>query len=289
MVREMIRSSVGRHQLLAFTVLTYAVSWLIWWGMAMRQMSIATTAGGVLNVVATAGPSIAAVIVAAILGRSALRKMVDGFSRARVSLRWVLVALLLPQVLIVIAIAVSVVAFGAPIPVVTVAVVGSLGREFVRVLFLGGPLEEELGWRGFALPRLQAQRTALDAALALGLIWGLWHIPLYFVPGTGQYETAREATSLGFTIGAFVVWTIGLSILFTWLYNETNGSLIVAILFHASVNLGSFVPAAVGSTGAASTLYAIATWVVAVLVIARWGKASLASKPVTAVPPSPSR
>jgi membrane protease YdiL (CAAX protease family) len=237
-LREMIRSSAGRHQLLAFTVLTYAVSWVIWWSMAMRNESIDTTAGGVLNVVATAGPSIAAVIVAAILGRGALRQVVSGFSRARVSLRWVLVALLLPQVLIVIAIAINVVAVGAPIPVVTVAVIGSLVREFVRVLLLGGPLEEELGWRGFALPRLQARRTAFDAALVLGLVWGLWHIPLYFVPGTGQYETARDAASLAFTIGAFVVWTIGLSILFTWLYNETNGSLIVAILFHASVNLG---------------------------------------------------
>jgi membrane protease YdiL (CAAX protease family) len=247
-------------------------------------MSIGTIAGSVLNVVATAGPSIAAVIVAAALGRSQLRRMVDGFSRTRFSSRWALIALLLPQVMIVVALAINVVVFGAATPVVTIAVIGSLAREFVRVLFLGGPLEEELGWRGFALPRLQARRTAFDAALVLGLMWGLWHIPLYFVPGTGQYETVRDAASPAFAIGAFVVWTVGLSILFTWLFNETGGSLIVAVLFHASVNLGSFVPAAVGSTGAASTLYAVATWVVAVLVISRWGKGTLASVPATAVP-----
>ena len=64
-----------------------------------------------------------------------------------------------------------------------------------------------------------------------------------------------------------------LSILFTWLFNETRGSLIVVILFHTSINLGAFVPAAVGSTGAASFLYAIVTWIVALVVVSRFGQA----------------
>jgi membrane protease YdiL (CAAX protease family) len=267
----------SRNQLLAFVALTFAISWTIWWGMAMRSMTIATTPGSVLNVIATAGPTIAALILALAMGRNELRRLIGGFSVSLVSGRWVLVALLLPQAMIVAAIAISVVAFGAATPVLTIGVVGALAGEFVRVLFLGGPLEEELGWRGFALPRLQARRTAFDASVLLGLIWGLWHIPLYFVPGTGQFETVSGGTSPGFAIGAFVVWTIGLSILFTWLFNQTRGSLIVVILFHASINLGSFVPAAVGSTGAASTLYAVVTWIVALVVVARFGKATLAS------------
>ena len=117
------------------------------------------------------------------------------------------------------------------------------------------------------LPRLQTRRTALVASLAVGLIWGLWHIPLYFVPGTGQFETISGGTSPAFAIGAFIVWTIGLSILFTWLFNETRGSLIVVILFHTSINLGAFVPAAIGSAGATSFLYAIVTWIVALVVV----------------------
>jgi membrane protease YdiL (CAAX protease family) len=272
-----LRTLVARHQVLSFAVLTYAISWAIWWSMARGSVNIGTTAGGVANIVATAGPSIAALIVAAVLGRRDLLRLVKGFSRSRVSSRWALVALVLPQVMIVIAIAINVVALGAATPVLTIAVVGNLAREFVRVLFLGGPLEEELGWRGFALPRLQARQTAFNSALALGLVWGLWHIPLYFVPGTGQFETVQGAASPAFAIGAFVVWTIGLSILLTWLFNETRGSLVVAILFHASVNLGSYVPQAVGSTGAASTLYAVITWIVALTVVARWGRRSLAS------------
>jgi membrane protease YdiL (CAAX protease family) len=147
--------------------------------------------------------------------------------------------------------------------------------EFVRILFLGGPLGEELGWRGFALPRLQQRHTALTSSVLLGLVWGLWHIPLYFVPGTGQHEILRTGTSPAFAIGGFVTWTIGLSVLLTWLFNQTRGSLIVVILFHAAVNLAAFLPAAVGSTGSASLLNVLLTWIIAILVVVRFGRGRL--------------
>jgi uncharacterized protein len=278
-----------RHQILAFVALTFAISWAIWWGMASMSLSIATSGGAVLNVIALSGPSITALILSAVLGGGALRRLLDGFSISRASARSVVVALLLPPAMILVAIAISIMAFGAPKPVITIALVGVLAREFVRVLFLGGPLGEELGWRGFVLPRLQARRTAFGASLLLGVIWGLWHIPLYFVPGTGQFETVSGGTSPAFAIGAFVVWTIGLSILFTWLFNETRGSLIVVILFHTSINLGAFVPAAVGSTGGASFLYAIVTWIVALVVVSRYGRASLARGPAVTVEDSTGR
>jgi hypothetical protein len=265
-------------QLGAFVGLTFGISWAIWLAMVAGSVSIETTPGLVLNVIATAGPSIAALIVTIAIGRGALQRLLDGFSPERVTPRWALVALILPLAMIAIAIGFSVGAFGAALPVVTVAVVGALVVEFVRVLFLGGPLEEELGWRGFALPRLQATRSAFSASVVLGAIWGVWHIPLYFVSGTGQQETAGSAGT-EFAIGAFVVWTIGLSILFAWLFNQTRGSLIVVILFHAAVNLGAFVPAAVGSTGAASFLYALVTWIVALIVAARFGHENLATWP----------
>lgn len=277
------RSLVSGQQLLAFVALTFATSWAIWWGMALTSMGIGTSSGAVLNVIALSGPSITALILSVVLGGGTLSRLLDGFSIGRASARWVIVALVLPLAMIAVAIAVSVLAFGAPAPVITIALVGVLAREFVRVLFLGGPLGEELGWRGFALPRLQARLSAYRASLLLGLIWGMWHIPLYFVPGTGQFETVSGGTSPSFAIGAFVVWTIGLSILFTWLFNETRGSLIVVILFHTSINLAAFVPAAVGSTGAASFLYAIVTWMVALVVVSRFGRANLASSPAVTV------
>jgi uncharacterized protein len=263
--------------LLTFFAVTFAISWVIWLAMVVGSVSIATTIGLVLNIIATAGPTIAAVILATAIGGGELGRLLEGFSLTRVSGRWVLVALLVPMGMIAVAIAISVGAFGAPVPVITTAVLGSLVVEFVRVLFLGGPLEEELGWRGFALPRLQMGRSAFRASVLLGLVWGVWHMPLYLVPGTGQQETSAS-TGLVFAIVAFVVWTIGLSILFTWLFNQTQGSLIVVILFHAAVNLGAFVPAAVGSAGAASFLYAIVTWIVALVVAARFGHEHLATR-----------
>ena len=286
--RTLTRNRGGRVGLItrgigAFFALTFAISWVIWAAMVATSVSIATTTGLVLNVIATAGPSIAALILAISLGGGELQRLLAGFSLGRVSLTWTLIALLLPIGMVAIAIAISVGAFGATMPVITLAVLGSLVIEFVRVVFLGGPLEEELGWRGYALPRLQVRRSAFQASVLLGSIWGVWHIPLYFVHGTGQQETAAGA-GLVFAIVAFVIWTIGLSILCTWLFNETRGSLIVVILFHAAVNLGAFVPAAVGSTGAASFLYALVTWVVALVVAARYGHEHLASRPRVVAP-----
>ena len=193
-------------QLGAFVALTFAISWAIWLAMVAGSVNIETTAGLALNVIAMAGPSIAALILAVTMGGGELQRLLAGFSPGRVSLRWALVALIVPLGMIAIAIAVSVGAFGAAVPVITVGVIGILVVEFVRILFLGGPLEEELGWRGFALPRLQAQRSAFSASVVLGAIWGLWHIPLYFVAGTGQQETADSAGAT-FAITAFVVWT----------------------------------------------------------------------------------
>ena len=87
-------------------------------------------------------------------------------------------------------------------------------------------LTEEIGWRGFALPRLQAQQGALVAALAVGVIHGLWHLPVWFIAGAG-YD------NLPFLV--FVLFTVGLSVVFAWLYNRT-GSVLLTGLAHASVN-----------------------------------------------------
>ena len=268
-----------RHQLATYFGLTFAISWAIWLGLILGSLHIQTPVGAALNIVAIAGPSIAALVLAIVLGRSELRCLLAGFSLSRWSGRWTVVALVLPLAMMVAAIAVSVAAFGAPRPAVTFSLAGVMLVEFVRVLFLGGPVEEELGWRGFALPRLQQHRNALDASILLGLVWGFWHLPLYFVLGTGQSAMLSAGTNPAFAIGGFIGWTIGLSVLFTWLFNQTGGSLIVVILFHASVNLAAFLPGAVGSGGAAPLLNVLITWIVAILVVVRYGRARLASPP----------
>jgi membrane protease YdiL (CAAX protease family) len=272
-------SVVRRHQLAIYVGLTFAISWTIWLGLILGSLDIQTLPGAVLNVVAIAGPSIAALVLATILGRGELRRLLAGFSLSRLTVRWTVVALVLPLAMMAVAIAVSVTALGAPSPGLTLTLAGVVLAEFVRVLFLGGPVGEELGWRGFALPRLQQRTNALAASILLGIIWGLWHLPMYFVLGTGQSEILRAGASPAFAIGGFVGWTIGLSVLFTWLFNQTGGSLLVVILFHAAVNLAAFLPSAVGSGGAASLLNVLITWLVAIGVVVRFGRARLASPP----------
>jgi membrane protease YdiL (CAAX protease family) len=90
-------------------------------------------------------------------------------------------------------------------------------------------LIEEVGWRGYALPRLQTRYRALAASVVLGVIWGCWHLPQWFLPATGQ------AAKWPFV--AFLLHTVAFSILLTWLYNHSEGSLWPVILAHAAFNL----------------------------------------------------
>jgi membrane protease YdiL (CAAX protease family) len=113
---------------------------------------------------------------------------------------------------------------------------GLLGNTFNATLFITklgiflpllilGPLSEEIGWRGYALPRLQTRWNALTSSLIVGVIWGLWHLPLFMMVGTSQHELGLSF--IGFLIGMSVN-----SLFYTWLYNNTKQSLWSAILFH---------------------------------------------------------
>ncbi|MGE5223599.1 MAG: type II CAAX prenyl endopeptidase Rce1 family protein, partial [Omnitrophica WOR_2 bacterium] len=109
-------------------------------------------------------------------------------------------------------------------------------QAFVWYLLFGGPLNEEPGWRGFALPRLQNRFSPLIASIILGVIWGLWHVPEHLM---GVYD--------GGALGAAMrVMEIPRAILFTWLYNRTKGSLLIVLLFHTAINTtSSFLPRSV--------------------------------------------
>jgi len=96
--------------------------------------------------------------------------------------------------------------------------------SFLPLLILG-PLSEEIGWRGYALPRLQKRWNALTSSLIVGVIWGLWHLPLFMMVGTSQHE-------LGVPFIGFLVGFMANSILYTWLYNNTKQSIWSAILLH---------------------------------------------------------
>ena len=90
-----------------------------------------------------------------------------------------------------------------------------------------GPLGEEFGWRGFALPRLLKRRGPLGAAAVLGVIWWAWHLPTFFIPALSQYQLS---------IPVFLLNSVALSVMMTWLYLRTRGDLLLMILLHVAAN-----------------------------------------------------
>jgi membrane protease YdiL (CAAX protease family) len=105
--------------------------------------------------------------------------------------------------------------------------------QLLFFVFWFGPLPEEMGWRGFALDRLQLRMGALNASLVLGSVWALWHVPLFFIPDTFQHELGLG--SLRFWL--FLSSIVPLSVLITWVYNNTSRSTLSAVLVHFSGNL----------------------------------------------------
>ena len=106
---------------------------------------------------------------------------------------------------------------------------------FIMKFFLDAGLGEELGWRGFLLPRLQSRYNALVSSLIIGVVWGLWHLPLFMLEGQSPtYEFGQTYGVVPSLLAYTVVVTIPWAILFTWFYNNTRGSLLLAFVFHSS-------------------------------------------------------
>ena len=106
---------------------------------------------------------------------------------------------------------------------------------FIAIFFFGGPLGEEPGWRGFALPRIQSRYGALRGTLFLGVMWTFWHLPDFLTsaqkggPGKGLYPFYAG-------LPVFLLEVVALAIIFTWVFNNTKGSIFIALLLHASYN-----------------------------------------------------
>lgn len=98
-----------------------------------------------------------------------------------------------------------------------------------------GPLGEELGWRGFLLPELQKRFSQLNSAIVIGVIWFLWHVPLWWAP-FGTLVSGEPLSAL--PVLTYLVMLVCLSIIITWLVNRSNGSVLIALLFHLSINAG---------------------------------------------------
>jgi CAAX protease family protein len=243
---------VKRRPLIAFFVLAYALSWLAWpvWAFGLYP-----------NPVFSFGPFLAALVVLAITqGKSGLGGLLRRMVRWRVGIRWYAVALLVP-VAITLAATVLNVLLGAQAP--SSAELGGwtgLLPAFFLVLLipgLGGAWEEP-GWRGYALPRLQTGRSAILASLILGVLIAGWHLPLMVV-GQVHYSDILSI------MGAVVV--------FNWVFNNANGSVLIVMLIHATNNTisGSFISPMFSSADFVRQGWLLAiVWCAAAIVVILW-------------------
>jgi membrane protease YdiL (CAAX protease family) len=111
-----------------------------------------------------------------------------------------------------------------------------------------GPLGEEAGWRGFALKRMLRNSTPMKSAVLLGIVWSLWHLPLFFISGTTQ--NALSIYGLFPALLGYLLYTVMISVLITLLYVMSNGSVLGSILLHTMGNLSlGIVPLILSKSG----------------------------------------
>lgn len=228
---------VQKHPLLSFFTLAYAIIFgAVFAGLYLRPGE-PDRPWSLVWFLAAFSPTFSALIVSWIIGgKNEIKRLLSGFTRWKVGVRWYLAAAFL--FLGPLAFAVIYGALGNPIPGIKPGMTASAFLAQVVFTLFSGPLAEEAGWRGFALPRLQKKYNALVSSLILGVIWCCWHIPLFFQPGSSQQ---------GIPFPIYLMLVVTIAVYFTWLYNNTRGSLIITVLAHFSFNLsGGFIAGTLG-------------------------------------------
>jgi len=207
-------SFLARHPLMTFFVLAFVISWLpaIPYALDMFPSPVLPT-----------GPFLAAVITAAIVGgKAGLRSYFRRLFRWRVGIGWYALALLGPVIGLALVAYLNVL-FGAAAPSATQlagwSLIGSATLTFVLVPWSGA--WEEPGWRGYALPSMLQSQSPLVASTGLGIVWTLWHVPL-FVADIIPWQDAPAVFTFSFV--------------FTAMYLRTRGSVLIALLLHAAIN-----------------------------------------------------
>ncbi len=233
---------------------TFAITWVIWLGAYAASTPACTLPLSTdwLVRLGTMVPSAAGLVMTRIYdGTEGVKALLRALIRCKASLVWWVYATALFPLILLVSSAVFLVAGGilpqAQFPPWFIPV------AFLYILVFMGPLGEELGWRGFLLGRLIQRQRLVRAGGVLGIIWSAWHIPLFFIPGTIQFELAK----MGFTLACagYCIYTVCISLLIAVLYARTKGNLLLCMIFHTVCNLSlGIVPLILERSGAAVLL-----------------------------------
>lgn len=273
--------------IITFLVLTFGLTWSMW-AIVMRAVAAGPAPtpaatwlalGGPVFLVGVFSPGLVALaLTARDGGRASVSELLDRIVRWRVDVSFYLFALLLIPV-IKLAVAGLVVGltgawppFGETRPVIL------LGATLLSTFVQAG---EEVGWRGYLLPRLAARTNLIVASLAIGIVWAAWHLPLFYAPG---------ADTNGQSFPLYTAQVTAYSVVLTWLYWRTDGSLLLPMLAHAAFNnMKDIVPSAAAPQGESPfTLRATLVlwlavcllWTVAAVLLVRMRGATLSGRTV---------
>lgn len=226
-------------KLFVFTFLTCALSWLCWYPIidsleASPFESDPKTLG--LFFLGAYAPTIVGLVLSAFYGD--LRALLRRTFAIKIGFSWFFFCLLVGPLLYAASVGIYVAA-GGELGAINTGLIPWIPVVFIACIIFG-PLAEELGWRGFALPLLDHKKRVIFASVVIGVIWALWHAPLFWAKtGTAISGAPVTATS----IALFFAAVIGSSFIYTWVFNNTNTSVFAAILLHLSMNASGTITA----------------------------------------------
>jgi membrane protease YdiL (CAAX protease family) len=225
-----IRKLLSRHPLISFVILAYASSWLLWWAAGSGE-----TPSMFLEWLGSFGPAFAAILLTGLLeGKDALTLLLRRVFAWRINPLLYIAAVFLPIVGTVLLVLLYALVRANP---GSLNLIGPWFQNLIRVspvlllsLALGWIIVtgEEIGWRGFLLPRLQARKSDLAASLIVGLVWGLWHLPDLW---------PLNDSLVPVTLPFFLADIILISVIYTWLFANSRGSILLVSLFHGVYDL----------------------------------------------------
>lgn len=227
---------IKRHPIPSYVIITFAISWPIYLSLAaVKQGWTDARIPFWIHYLASFGPAVAALIVTALTtGRQGLMELWGRIIKWRVGWGYALFTFLFPIALFLVAMIVVRLLRGEWLDLRLLGQANYLpylGWAVLPVWLISFGFGEEIGWRGFALPRLQKTMSVSKATLLLALVWALWHTPAFFYLDTIQ--------SLGglMILPGFLVGVLFGAVLFTWLYNGTGGSVLMVAIWHGLFDL----------------------------------------------------
>jgi membrane protease YdiL (CAAX protease family) len=222
-----MKTWIRKHQLIAFFILSYALMYVPYFGHIWLRPGEPVPLWTPVWFIGVFSPTVSAIFVAWVVGGAVeVKRLLSGFARWKVSWFWYFAASFLLWAPFVIALVYM--ALGNPPAGLRAGWTVPLLLLQVFYQLFSGPLSEEAGWRGFALPRLEAKYNALVSSLILGVIWTFWHLPLFYTPG---------ATQMSIPMPIYLLLVVTVTTYLTWLYNNTRGSLVITVLAHWAFNL----------------------------------------------------